>query len=713
MLQGVFRRVAGGLLLMAALSACDASREPLEQAGLVGAGAKPAVSTERLERAEAEPGVWLSHGRTYAEQRFSPLDQINPSTVGRLGLAWSYEFDTARGQEATPLVIDGVIYTTTAWSKVVALDARSGALLWQFDPQVPGAAAVKGCCDVVNRGLAAWNGMLYLGTFDGRLIALDARTGKPLWSVVTVDQSRPYTITGAPRVIRGKVMIGNGGAEFGVRGYISAYDGRTGRMIWRWYSVPGDPALGFEQPELAMAARTWAGQWWKTGGGGTIWDSMAYDPDLNLMYVGVGNGTPWNHMLRSEGKGDNLFLSSIVALDPDTGAYVWHYQTTPGESWDFTATQSLILADLKIDGALRKVIMQAPKNGFFYVLDRRTGELLSANNFVTVNWASGVDMKTGRPIENPDARFRTKPFLIMPSGMGAHNWHSMAFSPRSGLVYIPAQDIPLPYQQDTAFIFRPGAWNSGIDMAAAGAPDDKAQRAAIRAMLKGRILAWDPVSRKAVWSVEHGGPWNGGILATGGNLVFQGTAKAEFHAYAADSGARLWSFKAPSGIVAAPVSYMVDGEQYIAVMSGYGGAYALFSGFVDPESRPNQGRLLVFKLGGTASLPQPPVATPAMPELPDTRWPPATEARGAAQYVAHCVYCHGDGAVSGGVVPDLRRSGALADADAWRAVVMDGALEARGMVSFATRMSAEDAEAVRAYIVGRARLLAADEATAR
>jgi len=415
--------------------ACPACQKR-ESETVASSAAKPAqVDAQRIVDADNDPGNWVTHGRTYSEQRYSPLAKIDAGNVKQLGLAWFVDLDTHRGQEATPLIIDGVVYSTSAWSKVQAISATTGELLWQYDPKVPGETGVKACCDTVNRGVAAYQGKLYLGTLDGRLIAIDAATGKEMWSVVTVDQSKSYTITGAPRVIKGKVIIGNGGAEFGVRGYISAYDAESGKMLWRFYTVPGDPSQPFEAPILAEAAKTWHGEWWKLGGGGTVWDSMAYDPELDLLYIGTGNGSPWNQQYRSPGGGDNLFLSSVVALKPDTGEYVWHYQSTPGETWDFTATQHIVLADLTIDGQPRKVLMQAPKNGFFYVVDRTNGKLISAKPFVPVNWALEIDLKTGRPVEDPAARFMNpkQPALVMPGPYGAHNWQPMSFSPQTGL----------------------------------------------------------------------------------------------------------------------------------------------------------------------------------------------------------------------------------------------------------------------------------------
>ncbi|HMI93088.1 MAG TPA: PQQ-dependent dehydrogenase, methanol/ethanol family, partial [Polyangiales bacterium] len=447
--------------------------------------AKPAdVDEARLVAAGEDCHNWLSHGRTYDEQRYSPLNLVDKGNVAKLGLAWSLDLDTDRGQEATPLVVDGVMYSTSAWSKVQAIDAQSGKLLWQYDPEVPGETGTKACCDVVNRGVAVWKGRVYVGTLDGRLVAIDAHSGKQAWSVVTVDQNKKYTITGAPRIIKGKVLIGNGGAEYGVRGYISAYDAESGALAWRFYTVPGDPSQPFEAPIMQQAAATWKGEWWKLGGGGTVWDSMAYDPQLNLLYIGVGNGSPWNQQLRSPGGGDNLFLSSVVALRPDTGEYVWHYQETPGESWDYTATQHIILADLPINGQTRKVLMQAPKNGFFYVLDRETGKLISAQPYSTVNWASSIDLATGRPVENPDARYAdtNKPWFAMPGPYGAHNWQPMSFSPQTKLVYIPSQDVPFNYAVDPRYAVNPVAYNVGVDILQASTPTDEKGKAQLLAL---------------------------------------------------------------------------------------------------------------------------------------------------------------------------------------------------------------------------------------
>lgn len=673
------------------------------------------VDAQRLLNAAAEPGNWMTHGGSYAEQRFANLEQVNAGNAGQLGLAWSHDFDSNRGQEATPLVIDGVMYTTSAWSKVMALDAATGAVKWSYDPEVSKDRGHSACCDVVNRGVAAWGGMIFVGALDGRLIALDEATGKVKWSVITFDQKQPYTITGAPRVVKGKVLIGNGGAELGVRGYVTAYDAMTGKKAWRFYTIPGDPAKGpdgeaSDDVLKAKAGDSWSGKYWQAGGGGTVWDAIVYDAELDRLYIGVGNGSPWNHQVRSDGKGDNLFLSSVVALNPDTGKYIWHYQGTPGETWDFTQTQPIILATLPIDGQPRKVLMQAPKNGFFYVIDRETGKLISAKGFVPQSWTTGVDPATGRPIEVPEARYRTGTALVTPSALGAHNWHPMAFSPKTGLVYLPAQEVPFAYQNDAGYKHKQGAWNIAVVAALNAPPNNAAQTRATRAILKGQLLAWDPVKQREVWRVQYDGPWNGGALATAGNLVFQGNAKGKFQAFDATTGKTVWSFDAQTGVMAGPVSYTVDGTQYIAVSAGYGGAYPLSTGYVDGPQRiqPN-GRMLVFKLGGTAKLPpyDAPALAPANP--PSDKFTPQQIAQGADIFEGNCGLCHGAGARSSGLVPDLRRSGALSDREAWAAVVHGGILKDRGMVSFAKWFKPAEIEAVRAYVGEQAKFLASDE----
>ncbi len=684
--------IAAGLLLAACNPAPHGS-------------AKGGVDAARLNGADADQSEWMSTGRTYSEQRFSPLTQVNASTVGKLGLAWHYQFDTDRGQEATPLMVDGVLYTTTAWSKVFAFDAKTGKLLWSFDPKVDPQRGFSACCDVVNRGVAVWNGKVYVGALDGRLIALDAKTGAVVWSTQTFDPAKPSTITGAPRIVKGKVLIGNGGAEYGVRGYLSAYDAVTGKLVWRFYTTPnanGAPDGAASDAVLkSKATATWGGGVPQGGGGGTVWDSIAYDPDLNLVYFGVGNGTPWNPDVRSKGNSDNLFIASIVAVNADTGQYAWHFQSTPGEAWDYDANQHMILADLTIDGKARKVLMQACKNGFFYVLDRGTGQFISAKPYTSVTWAKGLDPASGRPIENPDARYRNKPALVSPAPYGGHNWQPMSYDAKQGLVFIPAMDSPFEYGKQTNYAYREGAWNLGLDFGLSALPDDAATRAATKALLKGRLIAWDPVKQEARWTVEHPYFWNAGVLATAGGLVFQGAAEGKFSAYDSSNGKLLWSYEVGNGVIAAPSTYQIDGEQYVAVMVGYGGAAALAASWVLPDRPRLPGRLMVFKLGGTATAP--PYPKPAARTIDLTGVTSNGDVvSGKAVFHNNCAVCHGSSA-SGTFLTDLRTSPMLLTSNDFKSVVLDGALKSQGMVSFARYLTPKQVEDLRAYIISEAR----------
>jgi quinohemoprotein ethanol dehydrogenase len=652
----------------------------------------PAFDVDRARVERQSAGEWLMHGRAFGEQRYSPLARITTENVGRLGLAWQHDMATERGLEATPLMVDGVLFLTGAWSTVHALDARTGRELWVYDPKVPGATGRNGCCDVVNRGVAVWEGVVYSATFDGRLLALDARTGKLRWQVDTiVDHSLPYTVTGAPRIAKDKVVIGNGGAELGVRGYVSAYDVATGRLAWRFYTIPKDLDGPFENPELVAAAKTWdpTTNGWHNRGGGTVWDSMTYDPALNLLYVGTGNA-PWTGAVPDPGEGDKLYVGSVLALDPDTGRMVWYYQETPGDRWDFTSTQHLLLADLVLGGRTRQVLLHAPKNGFFYVLDRRSGELLSAEKYGLVTWASHVDMKTGRPVLTERAQYWKKPngeSLVVPWVAGAHNWQPMSFSPRTGLVYIPAQQSWWVHSTRRYTHF-----DETIPEAtslAEGAPVPP---------VKGYLRAWDPVAARVAWEVETPTVSNGGTLVTAGDLVFQGAGDGYLSAYDARDGRLLKRIFTGTGIVAAPISYELDGVQYVAVLAGFGGAtFFMLEDRSPARQYLNTGRLLVFRLdGGEVPLPAKRPA-PAARGTFSLATDEAEVQKGIGLYRVFCGRCHGM-LTSRSVLPDLRdlpddKHAVFAD------IVLGGLLAPRGMASFADLLTPDDVRAIQAAIL--------------
>ncbi len=655
------------------------------------------VDAARITAANTEPGNWLTYGRTYDEQRHSPLAHITLDNIGQLGLAWSYEIGSRRGIETTPLVIDGVLYGTASWSIVYALDAATGRELWRFDPKVPKWKGRNACCDVVNRGVAAWQGKIFVGTIDGRLIALDASNGAVVWDVQTTDPSKPYTITGAPRVVKGRVIIGNGGADLGVRGYFSAYDAETGELDWRFYTVPGSSEGPHESPALERASKTWSKEtMWEAGGGGTAWDSFAYDPALDLLYAGVGNGSIYDRALRSPGGGDNLYLASILALRPDTGELVWHYQTAPGESWDYTAVQHMILADIELAGRVRQVLMQAPKNGFFYLLDRATGELLSAEKYGTVTWATHVDLESGRPIERKEADWSNKMAFVMPGPPGAHNWHPMSFSPRTGLVYIPSATSVQPLLPDPDFEYKPGRLNTGANLGAAV----EGLEGIVEAMKicdPSHITAWDPKSGSQRWRVDHEAITPGGILTTASDLLFQGSGTS-FSAYDARTGERVWRSEVGVGIMAPPVTYLAGGEQYVVVAAGLGGSHGAV---LDKFSYVNEGRVLAYRLAGSAPMPASRRAPERVVHVKRARPSADSVRRGRNLYFETCMQCHGGAAISSGLIPDLRFSSAEVHEN-WQEIVMGGSRQGNGMAHFADILTPRESEQIHQYIVYRA-----------
>jgi quinohemoprotein ethanol dehydrogenase len=704
--------IIAALTVLLQVSGCSDSTEPatpviepeaVKEPMLVGE-----IDDERILNHLSEPGNWLAHGRTYEEQRFSPLTQVNKETISELGLAWYLDMGTNRAQEATPIVADGIMFVSSAWSRVFAIKASSGEVLWKYDPLVPKEWSRRACCDAVNRGVAVYKGRVYVGSLDGRLIALDAATGKEIWQVDTlIDRDRFYTITGAPRVANGKVFIGNGGAEFGVRGYVTAYDAESGKQAWRFFTVPGDPALPYEHPALELAATTWSGsEWWKFGGGGTVWNSIVYDPEYNQLYIGVGNGSPWTRAIRSPGGGDNLFLSSIVALDADSGAMKWYYQTTPGDNWDYTAVQDIALADMEVDGEMRKVLMQAPKNGFFYVLNRSDGKLLRAHPYSLVTWASHVDMESGRPVENSAFDYLEKEKWVLPGSAGAHNWQAMSVDVDAGVVYIPTQESSLifaiadEWKQTGMYKRDPGRWNNGLEMGRLA--QLFIDNISDQPTPGGALKAFDPLTGKTKWTIRNPYYWNGGVLATSGGLVFQGDAAGMFTAYDKENGELLWQFNTYTSMLAPPVSFEIDNVQYVSILTGGGGA-DLFGGETDTASTKygNYGRLLVFKLGGNAELPLATVVDRIIPQQVLADVDEKEIANGEALFNNYCAMCHGLLARSGGSIPDLRLL-IPGRHEIFNQIVLDGLLSANGMAAFKDVLSEKEVETIHHYIRARA-----------
>ncbi len=672
-------------------------------------GKMAAVDDAALVAGSPDGANWLSYGRTMDEQRYSPLTQVSDANVGQLGLSWSADIDTARGQEATPIVVDGVMYVSTAWSMVKAYDAATGKALWSYDPKVPREKLVDVCCDAVNRGVAVYKGKVYVATLAGHLVALNADTGAVIWDKMTIPEGSHMAITGAPRIVKGRVLIGSAGSEYITRGYLAAYDAETGSEAWRFYTVPGDPSKPFEGKHLEAAAKSWAPDAWKTGGGGTVWDSITYDPETNLVYFGTANAEPWNPNARGSKAGDSLYTASIVAVNPDTGEYVWHFQETPEDRWDFDSNQQIIAATLPVNGTPTRVLLHAPKNGFFYVLDAKTGKFISGKPFAkAINWASGLDPVTGRPNVNPEARYEItgKPFVSMPGAMGAHSWTPMAFSPKTGLVYIPVNNAAQPYAA-TPKGWKPGTtgFQTGIEGDIISMPADKAVRAGATAATTGSLIAFDPIAGKARWTVEYPGPSNGGTLATAGNLLFQGTAGGEFRAYSADAGKQLWNFSTQTGVLAAPMTYSVKGEQYVAILVGWGGVFDVAPpGFIARKSGSvrNISRMLVFKLGAKGALPALAPESQAVLDPPPVTGTPAQLAEGAKVYGRSCQFCHGDAAIAGGLNPDLRHSSALNNPKLWQQIVHDGLLKENGMVAWSKDYSPVQIESIRHFVIKRA-----------
>lgn len=658
--------------------------------------------------AGAQEADWAQHGLDATEQRFSPLADVTPATIGRLGLAWSLDLPDEGGLEATPLEVQGTLYFSGSFGKVYAVDAVTGKERWTFDPaatQADPAAALR--MYGVNRGVAFWEGKVYVATRDGRMIALDAGTGKPVWTTHFILPDTHGTSTGAPRVFNGKVIIGNSGSEFGVRGYVTTMDANTGKVLWRFYTVPGDPSKPFEDKAMAMAASTWAGQWWKYGGGGTPWNGITYDAANNQVLIGTGNGTPYNWKYRAPPGKDNLFLSSVVAVDADSGQYKWHYQYNPRESWDWKATSEIILARLNIGGKDRDVMMQAPSNGFFYVIDRTNGKLISAEKYGKATWADHIDLETGRPVERPGIRYENGPTTIYPSSAGAHSWQASAYSPQTGLIYIPYTQIGMtfsPSELQESLVendLDKNRWRSGVDMMPYIDPNDPADG-------KGALVAWDPVAGKQRWRFTHKVSAVSGTLVTKGGVVFQGNLLGELFGLDATTGKQLWQFRTGLGIIAPPISYSVGGRQYVSILVGPGGGIGEggFPGIAQGWKYGLQPRrLLTFTLDGKARLPQTPPPDHSLTPVdnPKVELDPTRVMKGIVAYHQNCTFCHGaEVDASGGGAPDLRESGMAYDLPSLMQVVRDGVLMGRGMPRFAD-LSDSDVENIFQYIRSEAR----------
>jgi len=648
---------------------------------------------------------WHNHGGDSDETGYSRLDQIKDSNVARLGLAWSLDLPGEASLQATPLAVGGLLYFTGSYAAVYAVDAATGRQVWKFDPKTWEQFPQKMHAGFgANRGAAYANGRIYSAALDGRLFALDAKTGAVIWSVETTARDTPQSITGAPRVYNDKVIIGQGGADFGARGYVTAYEQATGKQAWRFYVVPGSPEQNQGNEPLERAAKTWNGEFWKKGGGGGgPWDSMTFDAELNRVYVGTANAAPYDPEQRSPGGGDNLYTASIVALDADTGKYLWHYQVNPRDSWDYDSVQQMTLATLTIDGKPRKVLMQAPKNGFFYVIDRTNGKVISAGKLGKVTWADRIDLATGRPVERPNVRYETGESVIYPSSAGAHSWMRQSYDPATGLVYIPYMNLGMILKRGAPD--ENGVFVMGLNVIGHTEGPDEG---------KGAMIAWDPVKQQERWRAPIETIWNGGALATAGNLVFQGTGEGNLIAYDARTGKVLWKYYVGMGVIAAPITYTVGGKQYLAVLAGYGGSAGIWSKFMNAGWKyRDPRRLLTFALDGQGKLAAVEQRSPTVHPLDDPKLKlnPADVGAGKLLFMA-CASCHGFHVVgAGGPGPDLRESAIALDAAAFRNVVIGGALISKGMPQI-TMFNEQQIEQIRAYIRSEARAALAAQAAA-
>ena len=709
------------ILLLASASVQACGERPATSTQTLGTARFAQVGEARILNAAQEPDQWFTPGRDAEGTYYSPLDAINESTVARLGFAWEYELGTHRGLEATPIVVDGVMYTSGNWGRVYALDAASGREHWTYDPGAPRQWGRYACCDVVNRGVAVRDGRVYVGSLDGYLHAIDAKTGQRVWRVDTLPSRGPkdfhYTVTDAPLLAGDLIVVGNSGSDFaGARGSVSAYDLHTGTFRWRFYTVPRDPHLGpQDQPHLQAAIKTWDRHYdWRFGGGGTVWDGMAYDSTLHLIYFGTGNAAPYQVVDVDKGGDDELYVASILAIHADSGLLAWHYQATPGDAWDYDSTAKMILADLLIGGQRRQVLMQANKNGFLYVFDRKTGELLSGQPFAQVNWTKGLDPNTHRPITAPEADWTHEPKVIFPAPTGAHGWPPMSFSPRTGLLYIPVIDAPMVYINtehrpagliegnfELDFFFPEDYDPKTLASLFGKLPSLETLAHTVKEPLRSRsvLRAVDPSTGKVAWEQPGVHVWDGGVMSTAGNLVFRGDGAGFLNIYAADSGRLLKRIDVGTWIMAAPTTYRINGEQYVTVMAGYGGA--LLNAPFPPDSAAfkygNAGRIVAFKLNG-GPVPKPSPVVESFPDPPAREGTPVQIAQGEVLYSRYCSRCHSFGR---SMLPDLRRMSQPTH-QLFYDIVLNGAYEPKGMARWDDVLKRSDAEAIHAYLVSQA-----------